>query len=484
MIQKYKIALEQPKHIYFIGIGGISMSGLAQILLNAGFHISGSDAKRSEQTQKLESLGAKIYYGQSYENISEDIDAIIYTAAIRENNPEYRAGLDKQIPMITRATLLGQLMENYQYSIAISGTHGKTTTTSMLSYILLEAEMNPTISVGGNVSAIGGNIHIGENKVFLTEACEYTNSFLELHPTIGVILNIEADHLDFFKDLEDIRHSFGLFVKQIASHGTLIINNTIPNFKECIGDFQGRVLTIGFENADIMAKNIEYLKDGRLSFELYLRKDLGKIESLESRENLKENSISWGRVDISVPGKHNVENALAAIGTMIALDYKEEAIIKRGLHKYQGVGRRFERKGMLAGKIAIIDDYAHHPQEIEATLKTVKELSLYRQIWCVFQPHTYTRTLAFLKEFAKALSISDYIIITDIFAARETDDLGVHSLDIVKQINQEFPDKAIYIRSFEGIENYLLEHLEEGDICITMGAGDIYKVADRILGNI
>ncbi len=477
----YNISFDKKDHIYFIGIGGISMSGLAQVLLDAGFRVSGSDARESKMTRQLEDMGAVVFYGQKAEHITGDIDAIVYTAAIHPDNAEYRAGVQNKIPMITRANLLGQLMDNYRTSIAVSGTHGKTSTTSMLSHILLEAKTDPTISVGGQLDIIAGNIRIGKRELFLTEACEYTNSFLEFNPTIEVILNVEADHMDFFKDLEDVRNSFRLFVKRLPENGCLIINEEIENKEEIIGDFQGEILTFGFENADIFAKNIVYDDFGLPEFDLVF----GESIADQYRKSLKPPADSGEiitRIRLNVPGKHNVSNALAAIaaGMKSGICLQD---IKSGIENYRGVKRRFEFKGRLFDKITIVDDYAHHPQEIEATLHAAKNVPC-KRIWCVFQPHTYTRTKAFLKEFAKALALADRVVLADVYAARETDTLGVGSFMLADLINQTDENKAVYRSSFDEIEDYLLENLAEGDLCITMGAGDIDKIGERLLGEV
>lgn len=488
----YKISFDQKGHIYFIGIGGISMSGLAEILLDAGFAVSGSDARESNLTKRLAAKGAKVFYGQRAENITDDIDAICYTAAIHPDNPEYMAGEMHHIPMISRAVLLGQLMENYQTSIAISGTHGKTSTTSMLSHILLEADTDPTISVGGQLAAISGNIRIGGREVFLTEACEYTNSFLEFCPKIEVILNVEADHMDFFKDLADIRNSFRLFVKRLPQDGCLIIHEEIRDKEEIIDGFGGEVFTFGFDRADIKAANMVYDALGFAEFDLVISESVwqrfgqvlhgdaavvhGDLESLSSKEGARV----LARIKLNAPGKHNVSNALAAIAVGIKMGISMEQI-RRGIESYMGVGRRFELKGKLFDRITIVDDYAHHPQEIEATLLAAKNTHA-KRIWCVFQPHTYTRTKAFMEDFAKALSLADRVVLADIYAAREYDTLGVHSSQIADLINHSQPDKAIYLESFDEIVDYLLEHLCEDDLCITMGAGDVDKIGDRLLG--
>ena len=456
----YRIDFEHPNHIYFMGIGGISMSGLAEILLKEGFCISGSDAKESSFTDRLSALGATVVYGQRSENITDDIDCVVYTAAIHPDNPEYRTAMEKQIPMLTRAELLGQMMRRYRRSIAVSGTHGKTTTTSMLSHILVKAGTDPTISVGGVLPLIGGNIRVGGNDTFLLEACEYTNSFLSFSPTMEIILNVEADHLDFFKDIDDIRSSFHRFVERLPEDGTVIIDSRIRAYRELVRDFPGRVVTVGTKGADIYAEELLYDEYGCPSF---VPVAFGEALS---------------RVQLAVPGEHNIFNALAAIAAGLELGLPA-ARIREGLQDFRGTVRRFEKKGELNGA-TIIDDYAHHPQEIEATLRAAEHYP-HRELWCVFQPHTYSRTRALLPEFGRALELSDHVLLADIYAARETDTLGVSAADVERAINADTPGKALYLSSFEEIERYLMEKLSPGDLCITMGAGDIYRVGEELL---
>lgn len=346
----YKINFEKPIHIHFIGIGGISMSGLAEILLEEGFTVSGSDSKESPLTKKLESEGAIIHYGQCAENISDGIDCVVYTAAINKANPELMEAVARKIPMLTRAELLGQLMKNYKTPIAVSGTHGKTTTTSMISHILLAADLDPTISVGGILKAIGGNIRVGKSETFITEACEYTNSFLHFYPKISVILNIEEDHLDFFKDLEDIRHSFHQFAALLPPDGTLIINGDIDNYQEIYEGLDCNVITYGSSDMlDYSASNITYDEKGLVAFDLI------------------KNGKAVDHIQLSVTGDHNVSNALASIATAELLQIPMETI-KKGILSFSGTDRRFEYKGTFNG-VTVVDDYAHHPTEIAATLR-------------------------------------------------------------------------------------------------------------------
>ena len=463
----YQIDFNQPCTIYFIGIGGISMSGLAEILLRQGFSVIGSDTKESPLTRHLAAKGATIYYGQTYEHISDEIDVVVYTAAVHPDNPEYQAASEKQIPLMTRAELLGQIMANYHISVGIAGTHGKTTTTSMVTQILLETELDPTISVGGIMPAIGGNIRVGSSNVFVTEACEYTNSFLSFSPNMEIILNIEADHLDFFKDIKDIRHSFRLYMEKLDENGTLIINGDIDDVDSLIQGLPCHIIKVGTDSNlnDYSAYSIHFNELACASFSLIHTTN-------QDKENL-------GTVTLSVPGLHNVHNALAAIALCRQLNIPMDTIC-RGLAKFNGTNRRFEKKGEISG-VTIIDDYAHHPQEITATLKAAQNYP-HRKIWCVFQPHTYSRTKALMDDFAVSLSLADEVVLADIYPARETDNLGISSADLKEKL-QMHGCSCHYFSTFDEIENFLLENCINGDLLITMGAGDIVKVGESLLGN-
>ena len=456
----YKINFKKPLHVHFIGIGGISMSGLAEILLGEHFTISGSDSKPSTLTERLVSLGATIFYPQKAFNIIDGIDVVVYTAAIHEDNPEFAEAKRQNLPMLSRAELLGQLMTNYETPIAISGTHGKTTTTSMLSHILLEAETDPTISVGGILNAIGGNIRVGGSDIFVTEACEYTNSFLNFLPKISVILNVEEDHMDFFKDIDDIRCSFHRFASILPKDGTLVINKNIEQLEAITNNLDCKVITYSeVQEADYGAANITFDELGNASFDL----------------------IRYGefvdRIKLSVAGNHNVSNALSTIAVADLLQIPMETI-KKGILSFGGTVRRFQYKGERNG-FTIIDDYAHHPTEIRATLTSARNYP-HKDIWCIFQPHTYTRTKAFFHEFAEALSLADHVILADIYAARETDTLGMSSEALAEEIKKLGTD-AYYLPSFEAIENFVLEKVIHGDVLITMGAGDVVNIGDSLL---
>ena len=456
----YKIDFNHPCHVHFIGIGGISMSGLAEILMKEGFTVSGSDNKESSLTDHLTDKGAVIFYGQKASNIIDGINVVVYTAAIHEDNEEFMEAKRQGLPMLSRAELLGQLMTNYDTPIAVSGTHGKTTTTSMLSHIFLAGDMDPTISVGGILKAIHGNIRVGSSGLFVTEACEYTNSFLHFFPKISVILNIDAYHLDFFKDLDDIRHSFRLFAELLPEDGTLVINGDIENLSYITDGLACRVVTFGREaSLDYSASDIQYDEQGNASFDLI------------------RHGIPSGHVTLSVGGEHNVYNALSAIAVADLLGVSAETI-QEGLLSFHGTDRRFEYKGEFNG-ITVIDDYAHHPTEIEATLKSAAHYP-HRELWCIFQPHTYTRTKALFDEFAQALSHTDHLILADIYAARETDTLGISSEQLARAAASYGCD-AIYLPSFDEIEKYVRDHCQSGDLLITMGAGDVVNIGEDLL---
>ena len=331
----------------------------------------------------------------------------------------------------------------------------------MISHILLENDSDPTISVGGILPAIHGNIRVGKSQIFLTEACEYTNSFLSFFPKISIILNMDADHLDFFKDIEDIRHSFRRFAQLLPSDGTLIINADTPAYETVVKDLPCQVITYGLEHeAQYTASSISYDAFGHASF------------------TVLENGVPIGTYRLCVPGIHNVSNALSAIITGRLLGIRDE-VIALGLEHFTGTDRRFQKKGEIAG-VTVIDDYAHHPTEIEATLHAASNYP-HKKIWCVFQPHTYTRTKALLPEFAKALTLADHVVLADIYAARETDTLGISSADLQKCI-QDLGTPCEYFSTFDEIENYLLENCTQGDLLITMGAGDVVKIGEHLLG--
>ncbi|MHB8130687.1 MAG: UDP-N-acetylmuramate--L-alanine ligase [Mobilitalea sp.] len=465
----YKIDFEKPSRIHFIGIGGISMSGFAEYLHTQGFKVSGSDNSHSKITDHLVDLGIEFHLGQRSANITSDIEVVVYTAAIKEDNDEYLEVQRRAIPMLSRAQMIGQVMLNFEDSIAVSGTHGKTTTTSILSSIFMEGDLDPTISVGGILEAIGGNIRMGKSEHFIIEACEYTNTFLEFNPKRGIILNVDADHLDFFKDLQDIRNSFHLFAKRLPKDGQLYINAEIDNYEELTSDLDCEVITYGILDSkyrkdnctyDIAADRIEFDEHSIGSFDLYY-----KGEFLD-------------RIRLNVIGLHNLSNSLPAIGVAIQAGLPID-IIKKALLSFNNSKRRFEYKGEIGG-VTIIDDYAHHPTEVTATLVAAQNYP-HKNIWCIFQPHTYSRTKQHLTEFAKALSLADKVILSDIYASREKDPGDISSKDLEKEL-QKLGTEVNYFSSFDDIENYLLQNCINGDLLITMGAGDIVSVGENLLG--
>ena len=456
----YDIHFDKPIWVHFIGIGGISMSGLAEILHERGFKISGSDMKASPLTEHLQSLGISVELPQSRENIAQGIELCVYTAAISEENPELLEAKRQNVPTMTRAELLGRIMKNYKEAINVSGTHGKTTTTSMIGEILMEAQMDPTITVGGMMKDIGGNLRVGKSDVFLAEACEYTNSFLSFFPTIEVVLNIEEDHLDFFKDINDIRSSFRKFIEKLPENGILIFNKDIPHEEYFLQNLPGRkIITFGHNDADYTANFISYDHYARPTYTLF--------EKGEDR----------GKVTLGVTGEHNIYNSLSAIAVARAIGIPFDTI-KKGLLEFSGTDRRFQLKGKVNG-FTIIDDYAHHPQEIAATIATAKKYP-HKKLWVAFQPHTYSRTLALMDDFAGALSQADEIILADIYAAREQNTVGVSSDDLRKLMLSQNTN-VYYIPDFPSIEEFILSHLEEGDLLITMGAGNIVDVGEDLL---
>ncbi|AYD41294.1 UDP-N-acetylmuramate--L-alanine ligase [Clostridium fermenticellae] len=450
---------DKDKTIHFIGIGGISMSGLAQILLNRGFKVSGSDIKTSPITDNLSSLGAKIYIGQSESNIKSNIDLVVYTAAISNDNPEYVKALSLNIPVMSRAELLGYIMKGHKYNVAVAGTHGKTTTTSIISHICLQANLDPTILVGGQLDAINGNVRSSNSQYFITEACEYKASFLKFFPYIGVILNIDADHLDFYKDIDDIQNAFIKFAKLIPKNGYLVCLAEDQRMNKVISESNCNVITYGINKGDITCKNVEFNKKACASFDVY------------------KNGNQLMHVKLNIPGKHNILNTLASICVAFCLNISNESIV-RGIANFKGTHRRFEIKGIKSG-VTVIDDYAHHPTEIKATLSAANNYP-HKRIFCVFQPHTYSRTLNLFEEFTKAFDNVDELILADIYAAREKDTGVVSSNSLGDEIRKR-NIKCSNFHNFEDILSYLNKNLKDGDLLLTVGAGDIFKVGEMYL---
>lgn len=432
------------------------MSGIAQMLLQDGCIISGSDRSASPLTEKLASLGATIYIGHNADNI-KDYDLVVYSAAIGEDNPERVRAREMGIKEIDRAEMLGIIMKGYDCPIAISGTHGKTTTTGMLSHIFMECGKNPTITVGGELDIIHGNVHIGDKNFFIAEACEYHQSFLRFFPKVSIITNIEADHLDYFKDLDHIIETFRGLALLTPEDGAIIVNGEDENIKKAVDGIDRKIITFG-ENGDFdyTIENLSHNGYNHYTF------------------NVCKKGSSVGEIRLSVPGIHNVYDALAAFAAADYLGIDPEEICD-SLHHFGGTHRRFETRGIMGG-VVVVDDYSHHPTEIKATLSTVRDMK-YNNVWCVFQPHTYTRTKTLFDDFVKVLTESGVnIVITDIYAAREKD-TGIVS---AQQLANAIPN-AVYKKTFYDAADFIKAQAKRGDIVITMGAGDVYKIGDMLL---
>lgn len=454
--------LKNYKHIHCVGIGGIGLSAIAEILLSRGYQVSGSDIKENNVTKHLETLGAKIFFEHEAENLG-DTDLLIYSAAVSMENPELSKANEAGLAMLTRAEALGLVMADYDISVAVSGTHGKTTTTSMISLMLENANVSPTILVGGMLSQLKGNVKVGNSEYFVTEACEYMDSFLKLRPRVEVILNIDSDHLDYFKDIDHIAESFKTFASLVPEVGFVVAYDANPFVKFAVHDLHCPVITFGFsETSDFYAKNIRFNSNGCPAYDLY-----NKGKFLDS-------------VQLSVPGEHNVANSLAAVATCSEL-HISPAVIKQTLEDFTGTQRRFDIIGKTKSGFTVVDDYAHHPTEINATLAAAKNVP-HKKLWCLFQPHTYTRTRALFDEFADALSEADIIILAEIYAAREKNIYKISAKSLVEEIKKKHPGKDVYfIPDFERMAKFTLDNAGEGDMIITMGAGDIYRVGEMIL---
>ena len=449
------------EHIHFIGIGGISMSSLAEILLSKGYKVSGTDSKDSAIVNRLEKLGAYIYIGHNKDNIKGS-DLIIYTDAISVDNEELNAALNSGVTITDRASFLGAIMKNYKHSIAISGTHGKTSTTSMLASITNHGTLDPTVLLGGQLDEIGGNVRLGSNDYIVTEACEYKANILKYYPTMAVISNIDEDHLDYFRDLDHILDTFIGYAKNLTKDNTLVLNIDDANCMKLIPHTLAKVITFGvIGNADYKAENIYFSQDG---FSTY---------------NLVINGNEMWPIKLKVTGMHNIYNSLAAIVAAHNHGVSMELITKF-IAAYAGVHRRLELKGYVEG-IKIIDDYAHHPTEIQVTLKALRD-SNKGKIYCIFQPHTFTRTKLLLDRFASSFNFADTVIIADIYAAREADNGEIHSRDLVNAIKVK-GSNAIYLPSFKEIEEYLLNVATPNDVIVTMGAGNVYLIGESIIEN-
>lgn len=455
------VEIDKYKRIHCLGIGGIGLSAVAEILKDNGHTVTGTDIKVSEVTEHLESIGIKVFREHVAENV-ENVDAVVYSAAVSDENPEVVRARELGIPLFSRAEVLGMLMENYRSSIAICGTHGKTTVTSMTSLILRNAEYRPTILVGGNLPEINGNVEIGSNDYFVTEACEYMDSFLNLKPSIGVILNIDSDHLDYFKDMDHIVKSFRTFVEQIGDEGTIVAYGDNPFVKDVLKDHRNKI-TYGYsESCDYYAENIVFDDMGFPSFDI-------------CHEGAKVAEIK-----LAVPGEHNVLNSMAAFATARHLGV-DVRTIRDTLAAFGGTHRRFDFTGITDGGVKVIDDYAHHPTECRATIAAASNVK-HNRLWIVFQPHTYTRTKALFNEFTECFTGADVLVLTDIYAAREKDVYDISTEKLYNSMKELHPDKEIYyIGDFDRIADFIKSNAASGDMVITMGAGDVYKVGELIL---
>lgn len=455
------VDLSNYRHIHCIGIGGIGLSALAEILLERGFKVTGSDMKESDITDKLIEKGAHIYLGHREKNV-EGADLIVYSAAVSAENPEMVRASELNIPAITRANLLGIIMSDYKKSIAVSGTHGKTTTTSMISLILDNAQVDPTILVGGHLAQFDGNVRVGKSEYFVTEACEYVDSFLSLRPKIEIILNIDSDHLDYFKDIDHIVNSFRKFASLVGPEGKIIAFEANP-FVSTVVRGLPNVITFGFnENCTYYVTDITFNSVGMPQF--YVNHAGQRLCTIQ----------------LAIPGEHNILNALASVACCHSLGIDIDDIVNT-LEGYTGTQRRFDVIGVTSENIQIVDDYAHHPTEIRATLSAAQNLP-HNDLWCLFQPHTYTRTVALFEEFAESFVKADKIIMAEIYAAREKNVYNISSKDLMMEIKKRYPEKDVYyFKDFDEIASFVVNNAQRGDLVITMGAGDIYKVAEIIL---
>ena len=454
--------LKQYKHIHIIGIGGTSMSGIATILKKWGFYVTGSDANPSELVDKLKSNGISVVIGHDLDSL-KSANLVVYSAAVSKDDIELLEAKRLNIETMERSTFLGLITKAYRDTISVSGTHGKTTTTSMLSVCFLEAHKDPTIQVGAILKQIDGNYRVGNSEYFILESCEYVESFLKFHPKTEIILNIDNDHLDYFKDLDHIKNAFIKFVKLLPKDGLLVLNADDKNSADLYKHTNAKIVTFGIQNdkSNFIARNITFDNNGFALFDVY------------------RNNSFFKSIKLSVPGMHNVYNALACIATCYEYGIDKE-VIKTGLQKYTGAHRRFELVGSTNGAF-VYDDYGHHPTEIKAVYDAMKKKK-YNRSWVIFQPHTYSRTKNLLNEFSQALSGFDNIIVTDIYAARESDTLGISSQDLVNQINiNRVGKKALYMSDFDEIAKYIRDRVMPNDIVLTIGAGTVTNIGPKIV---
>lgn len=449
------------KKLHFVGIGGIGMSGIAEILLDQGFQVSGSDKQLSEVTERLQKLGAEIFEDHQAKNVKHDVDALVYSSAVSLDNPEIVEARSRKIPVIRRAEMLAEVMR-LKYGIGIAGTHGKTTTTSMVSLVLMEGGLDPTVIVGGKLSGLGGtNARLGKGDFIVVEADEYDRSFLSITPTIAVLTTLETDHLDCYRDLEDIKMAFVQFAGKVPFYGFVVLCLDEPALQDIMPQLsKKKIITYGLNpQVDLQAADILH-KENTTSF------------------TILRNSNELGRITLQVPGRHNVQNALGAIAVGLELGVSF-AKVKMGIEKFSGVYRRWEKKGEVNG-IMVYDDYAHHPTECRATLAGAKS-GWRRRLVCVFQPHLYSRTRDFYDEFGKSFLLSDVLVVTDVYPAREEPIQGVTG-ELIANAAKQFGHKDVhYVPDKKNVPGYLKKIVKNGDLVITMGAGDIWKYGEEFL---
>ncbi len=446
------------QHIHFVGIGGIGMSGIAEVLLNLGYHISGSDLKESEVTRRLRTLGCDIAYGHRRENLRE-ADVVVTSSAVRKNNPEVEAAEERLIPVIPRAEMLAELMR-MKIGIAIAGTHGKTTTTSLISTVLAAGGLDPTVVIGGRLNSIGSNARLGQGEFLVAEADESDGSFLRLMPTIAVVTNIDPEHLDFYKGIEEIKESFLGFLEKIPFFGLAVLCLDHPNIQSLLPRLKKRFTTYGLTTqADFQAREIVF-------------------EGLSTSFDVFHHRQGIGRLSLRMPGVHNVYNALATLATAFELDIPFR-VVQETLRDFSGIQRRFQIKGEKKG-ILVVDDYGHHPVEIMATLKAART-GWAKRIVAVFQPHRYTRTQTLFKDFLTAFYDADVLVLTDIYPAGEDRIEGVESKALFEGLREYGHKDVTYIAEKGEIVDHLLRILSPGDLVITLGAGDIWQVSEELV---
>ena len=448
------------QHIHFVGIGGIGMSGIAELLLNLGYVVSGSDLQRSATTDNLEKHGGRVFIGHSGEWIT-GADVVVTSSAINRDNPEVVAAREQNIPVIQRAEMLAELMRLKKYGIAIAGSHGKTSTTSMVSWMLYNAKLDPTVVVGGKVDSLGGNAKLGDGEFLVAEADESDGSFLKLAPVIEVVTNIDLEHLDFYKDIDDIKKSFLAFIDKVPFYGAVILCLDDRNISDILPVIEKRTVTYGLTSqADVYAEKIRY-GDGRAHFTV-----------MRQEEEL-------GTISIAPPGKHNVYNGLAAVCVGIELDIPFVEI-QKALGSYQGVQRRMQFKGEVDG-ITVVDDYGHHPTEIRATLEAIKEAWPEKRLVVLFQPHRYSRTKALYDEFKTCFHRADYLVMTKIYAASEEPLDGVSAETLLDDTRQHGQRHTLYVDELQDIPEKVSEIVQKGDLVLTLGAGNIVETGEELL---